>query len=193
VLPVVQTLVKALVEYIVMKKPFKSSRLIDISSVKSSKGFTLIEILVSIIIISIGLLGVAGLQTVTLRQNYNSHLLTQASFQANDMIERMRANMVGVKDGAYDNVTGAESNPSCFPNCTPDQLAQYDANVWMTTTKSALNDGGTGNVTGTVASNADDTFTIDIKWNEPALPGQVDENGDRVNSVQNTYVLRFKP
>jgi len=176
-----------------MKNSLKSSCLINIGSAKSSSGFTLIEILVSIVIIAIGLLGVAGLQTVTLRQNYNSHLLTQASFQANDMIERMRANMMGVKDGAYDNVTGTEANPSCFPQCTPQQLAQYDANAWMTTTKSALNDGGTGGVTGTVDYNGDETFTIDIKWNEPALPGQVNADGDLLNSVQNTYVLRFKP
>jgi len=178
----VPSLEKALVEVIVMKNSFKSNQ-----------GFTLIEILVSIVIIAVGLLGVAGLQTVTLRQNYNSNLLTQASFQANDMIERMRANMVGVKDGAYDNVTGSEANPSCLPDCTPQQLAQYDANAWMATTKSALNDNGTGNVTGTVDYNGDETFTVDIKWNEPSLPGQVDTNGDLVNSVQNTYVLRFKP
>lgn len=162
-------------------------------SVNTGKGFTLIEILVSIIIIAIGLLGVAGLQTVTLRQNYNSHLLTQASFQANDMIERMRTNMLGVNNGAYDNITGSEVNPNCLPTCTPDELAEYDANVWMTTTKSALNDGGTDTVTGTVVNNVDETFTIDIRWNEPALPGQLDANGDRVNLVQNTYVLRFKP
>ena len=101
--------------------------------------------------------------------------------------------MVGVKDGAYDNVTGAETNPSCLPNCTPDQLAQYDANVWITTTKAALHDNGTDTVTGTVVTNGDATFTIDMRWNEPALPGQVDTNGDRVNTVQNSYVLRFMP
>ncbi len=176
-----------------MKTQSKSIRVIHIRPIHIAQGFTLIEILVSIIIIAIGLLGVAGLQTITLRQNYNSHLLTQASFQANDMIERMRSNMVGVQNGAYDSITGSETNPSCLPACTPEELAQYDANAWMTTTKLALNDSGTDTVTGTVISNNDETFTIDIKWNEPALPGRVDSNGDSVNVVQNSYILKFKP
>lgn len=176
-----------------MNNPSKSVLFANSCFINRGKGFTLVEILVSIIIIAIGLLGIAGLQTVTLRQNYNSHLLTQASFQANDMIERMRTNMMGVNKGAYDKITGSEANPECLPTCTPEELAQYDANVWMSTTKAALNDGGTDTVTGTVVNNADQTFTIDIRWNEPALPGQLDANGDPVNLVQNSYILRFKP
>ena len=159
----------------------------------TASGFTLIEILVSIIIIAIGLLGVAGLQTVGLRQNYSSHLLTQAAFQSNDMIERMRANMKGVQAGAYDNITGAEVDPNCLPNCSADQLALHDAAVWISATKAVLNDGGTGSVIATVTSNGDDTFTVNIAWQEPALPGQVDANGDRLSASTALYTLRFKP
>ena len=153
----------------------------------------MLEILVSIVILAVGLLGVASLQTFGLRQTMNSHLLTQASAQGNDMAERMRANMAGVRKGAYDNVTGNETDPSCLPACTAEELADHDAAVWATANKVLLNDQGTGDVKSTVTNNGDGTFTIAIAWTELAMPDEVDSNGDAILTHSNNFSMRFQP
>jgi len=55
-------------------------------------GMTLIEILVALVVISVGLLGVAALQVVSLRSSQGSYLRTQATALAGDIIDRMRGN-----------------------------------------------------------------------------------------------------
>src|SRR5262249_28297832 len=60
-------------------------------------GFTLIEVLVALVVLSIGLLGVAGLQMVGLRGNLSAASRTQASYLADDIIDRMRANHVAAR------------------------------------------------------------------------------------------------
>lgn len=59
---------------------------------KAQKGFSLIEVLVTIVIISFGMLGVAGVIVNSLKNNNSSYARTQASVLANDIIDRMRAN-----------------------------------------------------------------------------------------------------
>jgi type IV pilus assembly protein PilV len=57
------------------------------------RGMSLVEVLVALVIISVGLLGIASLQLTTLQNNHNSLLHTQASALADDILDRMRANM----------------------------------------------------------------------------------------------------
>lgn len=73
-----------------------------LSPYKKSRGFSLIEVLVSIVVLAVGLLGLAGMQVVSLKNNHNSYLRTQATFLAHDAIERMRANRVEALSGGYD-------------------------------------------------------------------------------------------
>ncbi|HLE93281.1 MAG TPA: type IV pilus modification protein PilV, partial [Sulfuricaulis sp.] len=56
------------------------------------RGFSLIEVLVALLVLSIGLLGLAALQTTSLQYNTGSYFRTQATFLAYDIIDRMRAN-----------------------------------------------------------------------------------------------------
>ncbi len=58
---------------------------------KQQQGFTLIEVLVAVVVLSIGLLGLAGLQTTGLRNNQSAYYASQAAIYANDIFERMRA------------------------------------------------------------------------------------------------------
>jgi len=60
---------------------------------KNQGGFTLIEVLVAMIIFAIGMLGLAGLQTRALQDNQDAYLRTQAIFLANDMSDRIKANV----------------------------------------------------------------------------------------------------
>uniref|UniRef100_UPI00356AF887 type IV pilus modification protein PilV n=1 Tax=Marinobacter sp. TaxID=50741 RepID=UPI00356AF887 len=62
------------------------------------KGFGLIEILVALLILAIGLLGMASLQTTSLQQTTGSQTRTQAILLADDIVERIRANRPNIND-----------------------------------------------------------------------------------------------
>ncbi len=127
----------------------------------SNTGFTLIEVLITLVIFSIGLLGLAGLQANSMINNHNAYLKSQATLMANDMAERMRANIEGVSDNEYDNINGIPQDPDCIAvGCTPAQMADYDAFEWNTTLAQELPSGA-----GTVVGNGVD-FTITVRWDE---------------------------
>jgi len=65
-------------------------------------GFSLLEVLVALLVTSVGLLGLAALQLVSLKQNHGAYLRSQATFLAHDMVERMRSNRQQAISGAYD-------------------------------------------------------------------------------------------
>lgn len=69
---------------------------------RSSAGFSLVEVLVALVLLSIGLLGLAGLQTRGVRDNHGAYLRTQAILCAKDLVDRMRANRGAAIAGAYD-------------------------------------------------------------------------------------------
>lgn len=71
-------------------------------SMKAARGISLVEILVTILVVSIGLLGLAGLQGVSTQYNHSSYLRTHANNMAYDIADRMRANREAAMDGDYD-------------------------------------------------------------------------------------------
>jgi len=68
---------------------------------RHSAGMTLIEVLVTLVIISVGLLGVAALQLTTVRNNYDAYVRSQAAVMASDMLDRMRANRADAMNNLY--------------------------------------------------------------------------------------------
>jgi len=94
-------------------------------------GFTLIEVLVAVIVLSIGLVGVAGLQVVSLQNNQGAFMRSQASALAYDLADRMRANVPGANAGLYD-PTAKAATASCksTTGCTTQQMAQNDLYEW---------------------------------------------------------------
>ena len=99
---------------------------------KNQLGFTLLEVLISVVILAVGLLGIAALQLNMIRSNHSAQLRAIAVAQANSMIDRMRANYPGVKAGAYNNISGIPAEPTCSA-CTISEIAQRDAYQWNTT------------------------------------------------------------
>lgn len=77
-------------------------------------GFTMIEVLVAVIVLSVGLLGLAGLQATGLRNNHSATLRSIASLQAYDIADRMRANQgpLAAADLAAWNADNASLLPS---------------------------------------------------------------------------------
>lgn len=114
-----------------------------------TRGFTLIELLVAVVILSVGLLGLAGMQITGLRSVNNAHSYTQATLAVNDIVERIRANPVATNNNAFMAVDSALNidctampNPYCSEYydgssvvaaqaCTPADMAAYDINVWF--------------------------------------------------------------
>jgi type IV pilus assembly protein PilV len=96
-----------------------------------TSGFSLIEVLIALVVFSVGLLGVAGLQVSGLRANHSSALRSQTTYLAYDMADRMRANLQGVNDGNYNNLSGVPGDPGCVSSgCTPALMAQDDLREW---------------------------------------------------------------
>ncbi len=103
-----------------------------LSKAVRQRGLTLMELLIAVVILSIGLLGLAGLQFHSLRGNHNAYMSSVATAQAWDAADRLRANPAGAQGTHYDKlITSGVGDPGCISTgCTIAQLAQYDAHVW---------------------------------------------------------------
>ncbi|WP_078118297.1 type IV pilus modification protein PilV [Thiosocius teredinicola] len=99
--------------------------------VNKQSGFTLLEVLVAMIVLSIGLLGLSGLQTTSVRSNHSAFLRSQATTLSMDIMDRMRANRDGAIAGSY-NIAYATTatSPGCNLNCSNGQVAQRDLFQW---------------------------------------------------------------
>jgi type IV pilus assembly protein PilV len=106
-------------------------------------GFTLMEVLITVVILSIGLLGLAGLQFDALRANQNAYLSSLATAQAWDAADRLRSNSKGVIDKRYDKmIQSVSSSTDCaVSDCSASELANYDANKWHGENARLLPDG----------------------------------------------------
>lgn len=110
-------------------------------------GFSLIEVLVALAVLSIGLLGLAALQTTGLKFNHQSYERTQAVLQSYDIIDRIRANRSGTNraiNTTYNDSLGATAGTAdcTTTTCTGDQLAQFDIRQWSSANATLLNEGG---------------------------------------------------
>lgn len=110
-------------------------------------GYSLIEVMIALVVLSIGLLGLAALQTISMRFNHDSYGRTQAAFQVYDIVDRMRVNRTGSGGNAqvnYDNVSlsATGTNNDCVANaCTSAELSADDIFTWKTATASLLPQG----------------------------------------------------
>lgn len=135
-------------------------------------GFSLIEMLVSAVILSIGLLGLASLHFEGLKKGNESFYKTMASIQANDLIDRMRANRDAVNNGYYDNHVNqmqTTSNVKCLGGVENGQSGKYDSTQSSDSSitkedvfnaDGTINEGFTLNADGTVTTS--DGITIDL-------------------------------
>jgi type IV pilus assembly protein PilV len=155
-------------------------------------GFTLLEVMIALVIFSIGLLGLGALQAVGVQENLSAYNRTLAMQQAADMGERIRANYTAANGGSYDSIsTTLTSVPSaCIgssaTNCTDTQMAANDIYAWNKKTQELL-PSGRGKV-----SRSGDLFVITVMWDEDRT-GATGENcsGNPANDLK-CYTLRFQ-
>ena len=104
--------------------------------VTRQSGFTLIELMIAMLILTVGLLALAGLQASSMRSTHAAYMRTQAGIAAMEMAERMRVNLVGVNANAYANVSSPPAGTaptSCQSNnCLAADIAAEDIYDWLT-------------------------------------------------------------
>ena len=104
------------------------------NNTNSASGFSLIEVLVSILVVSIGLLGVAGLFSNGIKNTDSAYVRSQAVLLAYDLADRMRANpsVLASYALAADTTLSAPANNCSSQTCTSTQLAAADLYDWKT-------------------------------------------------------------
>jgi type IV pilus assembly protein PilV len=138
-------------------------------------GFSLIEVMVSLVILVIGLIGIFNLHIMSKLGSFESFQQTQASYYANDMINRMRLNSSQLAEYAngspYSGVPTSvgQTCDSVLLTCNPNQMAKWDIFEWQSSFIGASEVVGTQNVggldtaTGCIKVNGN-VVTITMSW-----------------------------
>lgn len=167
---------------------------------KFEQGFTLLEMMVALVIVSVGLLGVATLQTRGQQFNHISYVRTQATFLAYDLLERIRINSNrgatnspnNGDEGAY--TQGCPNNSSSTSNecdggtdtsCNPQALVAYDLAQWCYT----LNSKTLPNPEVTINFDGINTYTITMCWGNAMENQNTDYDCDGQEGEQ--WILRL--
>lgn len=143
--------------------------IIPLSKIRKAKGFSLLEVMVAMVIFSIGLLGLAGLMAQSTRFNNSAQYRTQATYLAYDILDRMRANPSQARNPTlrYNNNFGNTPGTNhCYnQSCSLPQLATADKDQWLSSVQQLLPEGD-GKVT-LPDPGINRVFVIEIKWNDP--------------------------
>lgn len=141
-----------------------------------SGGFTLLEVLVSLLILSVGLLGIAGLQLTGLRNNQSAYVRSQATILAYDILDRMRANRAEAQTGGYNiTIQGTGDLPST--SGSPTQAAT-DLHRWGADLLALLPAAQTS-----VNVAANNTVTVSIVWDDSRADQASDRSGAPVTDA----------
>lgn len=121
------------------------------------RGAGLVEVLVAVLVLAIGLLGIAAMQATALRNNQSSLERTQATIQTYSILDAMRANAEAARAGAY-NIAR-----TCALPMATGTLAQRDLLRWFQDMRGSL--GATTGTCGTITQ-AGDVFTVTVEWDD---------------------------
>ncbi len=126
---------------------------------RAIKGFGLIEVLVSMLVLGIGILGMLGLQLNAMKFNQAAAYRTQATFLAYDIGDRMRANAPQAIAGSY-NIGMASAAPS------GSTIADTDLREWKNALAAHLPAGN-----GSVSRSSAGLYTVTVQWDEAKVGG----------------------
>jgi type IV pilus assembly protein PilV len=136
-------------------------------------GFTLLEVLVALLVMSIGLLGIGKMMMLSARANDSAYMRSQATALAYTMLDAMRANRSTAISQGYDTAQVVPAQLACAtaaPGCTAAQVAQNDTFLWNQALATALPNGVGTVVTATapdVVTTANNvTATITVTWSD---------------------------
>lgn len=126
---------------------------------RRSEGLTLIEVLVALIVLSVGILGLATLQTASLTFNTSASQRTQATILAYDMADKMRANRQAALAGDYD-IAFQNPPPACAAPIAAGTVAAQDISSWRMALACRL-----PQATGSIAR-VGDQVTLVVQWDD---------------------------
>lgn len=148
-------------------------------------GFSLLEVMISIAVTSVGLFGLAGVQAVGLNNNHSAYQSSQATVLAYDIADRMRANASAVNSYLSSSMTpvyarslGAQAGCISTSGCSAAQMAQNDLYEWDSALTAAL-PGASASIT--LASGI---YTVSINWDDNRDGEINDEDADFQVSFQ---------
>ncbi|MBM4196876.1 MAG: type IV pilus modification protein PilV [Gammaproteobacteria bacterium] len=130
-----------------------------------ARGFTLIEVLVALVVMAVGMLGIASLYLYGLREGRSAVYRTAAVTLASDMADRIRANPAGTYDGA-----GPGADNSCVNggvDCAPEELAADDWARWLADLDERMPQDSTATIEADLSAPPIVEYRITITWPEP--------------------------
>ena len=133
---------------------------------ETQHGFGLVEALVALVVVSVGMIGIAVLYGQGLGASRTALYRTQAVILASDMADRIRLNR---RAGAVYQNAGAGTDRNCVPGgatCTPTQMAEHDLFIWNAVIDQQL-PSADGRVT--YGASSPPTYTIQVSWQEVGL------------------------
>jgi type IV pilus assembly protein PilV len=130
-------------------------------------GITMIESLVALVVIAVGMLGIAGLYLASLQAGRSANLRIQALNLTTEMADRIRANRNGLANYvAAAGATGTQHDCATV-NCTPKDVAENDVYVWKRQISASLPANANGQITFVDVADPDpDRYVILLTWRE---------------------------
>lgn len=138
-------------------------------------GVGLIEVLIAVLVLSIGFLGIAALQAVSLSTNNSAMARSMATVSAYSIMDAMRADSINAKSGAYNTTVQADSCAPASTSSSAATLASTQIHDWCTQLGNRL--GASADTKGTVTcqANGDCTVTIQFDDSRAGLGGKNDQ------------------
>ncbi len=141
---------------------------------KYQRGVSLMEILISLLVLSVGLLGLAALQGVSLKANHGAYQKSQATFLAYDIVDRLRANRTQAIAESYDiDISGGSLGGTT--------LAAADVNDWLTSLSNLLPSGD-----GSINCDNAGSCTVVVQWNVEREGGTAQDSSATVQQFSFT-------
>lgn len=133
---------------------------------KLQRGVSLLEVLIAVLVLSLGLLGVAGLQTANIRNTQSAHQRTMAVLLASSMAERIRANATAAVNGSF------VLPLRCSAMSPGASIQSVEQASWLTEIMTAFGNSGTscGGVTYNAATR---TYIVTVQWDDSRALGGI--------------------
>ena len=128
---------------------------------KTQNGFTLLEVLIALLVLSIGLLGLAGLQVTSARYGFEAYMRSNNTMAAAEIIDKVLMRTSSLRDAAAKNQmlnVYASTTASAVCDLSISDIAS-DLACWQENLANTLPEGQ-----GTITANNDGSFTVTISW-----------------------------
>lgn len=153
---------------------------------KNRLGFSLFEVLIALVVLSLGMLGIAQMLLITHKSNSSNYIRQQAVQSAYDIMDRIQANRQEALNGNYtasNLVANGTPSPPNAPSancstsaCSSTQLAAYDTWFWLSTDVAQLPE-GCGSIT-TAVNGLNTIVTVTVQWNDNPIQGALGTQGN---------------